>query len=291
MPDTTENIIEADVVGNIEKICGDIDSFLGNEAEFSNLSQKYIKNRLLELKEEPPSPEELRIEFDNHNGWNGFMHENTKIFASGMWNGFVLDDDNIYTELLGVMHDMRNNSTWADDSAKSMSGQAVGIAVRRYFDNTLSNDSAPVERRHIYNNNSGIGIGKSFSIKEFKGKASAECIEKASVGNNLFCFLGFDSSLIISTHTKIRDGMDDPHAYLYVNDGKVRRIVDLTNPSCTFDANDKLLSTQVAVYKLSDEQQALFESGESITIQHNDYIVNEDGSKTPKSSARMYSRK
>lgn len=291
MPDTTENIIEADVAGNIEKICGDIDSFLGNEADFSNLSQEYIKNRLLELRDEPSSPEELRIEFDNLNGWNGFVHENTKIFASGMWSGFVLDDNNIYTELLGVMHDMRSNATWANDSAKSMSGQAVDIAVRRYFDNTSPEDNAPLSKRQIYNNNSGVGRKTFFSIKEFKGKASAECIEKASVGNNLFCFLGFDSSLIISTHTKIRDGVDDPHAYLYVNNGKVKRIVDLTNPSCTFDSNDKLLSTQVAVYKLSDEQQTLFESGENITIQHNDYIVNEDGARTPKSSSRIYSRK
>lgn len=287
MPDLTDkNTGEYDVTKEIERVCGEIDLILDNRAEFQQLSQEYVKARLLELKETPASPKELSSIYDN--SWSGFIHEGTEIHSNMMFNGFVLDDENVYAELLSAMKEMHDNPTWRNESAKSMTGQAIDIEVTRYFGNRFTNDNVSEHRKKIYADNSHIGQ-KAFGIKGFKGQNASECVEKAALGNNLFCFLGYESKLILSRHTKVDGENEEPHAYLYINDGKVKRIVDLTNPTCAFDASGKLLSARVAVYKLSEEQISLFEGGREISITHNDYVVNPDGSKTPKSSIRKYS--
>ena len=287
MPDLTDKSAgELDVAGDIEKVCGEIDSIIDNITDFQQLSQEYAKTRLLELREKPASPNELSSIYAN--SWTGFIHEVTEIHSNMMFNGFVLNDSDIYAELLGIMKEMHDNPSWVGESAKGMTGQAIDIEVTRYFGNRFSDDDVSERRKQIYANNSRIGQ-KAFGIKEFKGQNAAECVEKAALGNNLFCFLGYDSKLILSNHTKVDGEQEEPHAYLYVNDGKVKRIVDLTNPTCAFDSSGKLLSARIAVYKLSEEQVALFESGKETSITHNDYIVNGDGSKTPKPSTRKYS--
>ena len=287
MPDLTDkNDGRLDVAVQIEKVCGDIDSILTNKAESHQLSQEYAKTRLLELKEEPASPKDLSSLYAN--SWSGYIHEGTEIHSNMMFNGFVLNDNDVYTELLEVMMEMHENPSWEGESAKSMTGQAIDIEVNRYFGNRFSDDGVSERRKQIYANNSHMGQ-KAFSVKEFKGMEASECVEKAALGSNLFCFLGYESKLILSKHTKLDGENEEPHAYLYINDGKVKRIVDLTNPTCAFDASGRLLSARVAVYKLSEEQVSLFEGGKEISITHNDYVVNPDGSKTPKSSIRKYS--
>lgn len=287
MPDLVDqNSEESGIKNSVDGVCSEIDSFLGNKEEYANLSGKYVQDRLSELKKGPASPKELALGYSSN--WHGFIHNNTEIHANMMFDGFVLDDNDIYSELLGVMHEMHNNPTWTNESAKSMTGQAIDIVVNKYFANRFSDDSVSARRTQIYSDNSHIGQ-KAFSIKALKGKEAAECVEKAALGNNLFCFLGYDSELIFSKHTKIESDKEEPHAYLYVNNGKTKRIVDLTNPSCAFDTSGKLLSARVAVYTLSQEQQTMFEGGKEIAITHNDYIVGEDGSKMPKSSTRVYS--
>ncbi len=287
MPDLTDqNKGESNITSEIERVCGDIDSILGNKVESQQLSQEYVKARLSELQETPASPKELSSIYGND--WNGFIHENTEIYSNMMFNGFRLDDNDVYTELLGVMKEMHDNPSWIGESAKSMTGQAIDVEINRYFGNRFSDEYVSARRKNLYSQNSRIGQ-KAFSVKEFKGQNAAECVEKAALGNNLFCFLGYDSKLILSKHTKVDGEQEEPHAYLYVDNGKAKRIVDLTNPSCAFDANGNLLSARVAVYTLSDEQKALFESGKETAVTHNDYIVNNDGSKTPKPSTRVYS--
>ena len=291
MPDLTDQKSKDEQISEeIERNCEEIDSFLdANEEEFQKLSQGFINERLAILETSPASPNDLSAFND---GWSGYIHENTEIKAVGYLDGFVLDDKTVYSSLLSTMREAHNSDAWKGKTARDMVGMAIDVSINRYFGNILSTDEVIKNRAFFYSERT-TSDSEAFSVAELRGKGVAACMEKAALGNNLFAFLGFESQLVISKHSKL-SGEDSPredfHAFLYVNSGSSKTIIDSTNPIIISDETRRI-GTYPSIYKLTSEQQVMFENGQRISVTHNDYKLGENGQRVPVSSTRSYSPK
>ena len=114
----------------------------------------------------------------------------------------------------------------------------------------------------------------SQSIKNYNGKAVAECVERAATLHNLLRFLGYESAYVSSTC--IIDGIEDNHAFVLLLTKNGASILDYTNPVIVLDANGKVVNYFPNEYKISPEDTAKFLKGEVISVTHQNRQKNAD---------------
>lgn len=292
-PDAFTGVIIQDVQHNAEiqarisTQCEKIEALITTPVDERQAKlDQYINDREKELNLEPESPKVISIV---NQGSEGFIHPTSEIKATFILDGFKLDDNTVYGDFVNVFSEMRA-AGWKDKTIREMLGSAILTTVNRYFGNSIGGTNTHSDRQQFYMDRSDA-YSDAFSIKELKGKGFAECIEKAALANNFFAFMGFDTRLVISSKTKLTEEVGDLHAYVYINSGKAKSIIEVTNPVIVTDHEGKFVGIYPAVYPLTEDQAKRFEAGGEITVTHTDYKQDADGKNIPTISQRKYSIK
>lgn len=142
---------------------------------------------------------------------NGFWADSDGVSVNSHGAHVILDDPDLYYALFDVLQD----SPGTDVSS------FVGVihkVITGYFGNKVPSEKL---RRDVIND-ANICLGDfdvASSVKNFKGKSCAMCVEHASASHNLWLLLGMESAYVESCDRSV------PHAFCVVKIGENKNLL------------------------------------------------------------------
>lgn len=246
---------------------------------------KYIEKRLTSLAEKAETGEISHAFNAIH---KGFLGPETYIRPNVMVEPLVMDDPSLYATFLETLGEIRKHEIGKDKSLRQIMMSAIQWTLTKYFGNIATSQESTRQNRGIYY--SRDADEGPISIKEFKGKGISFCPEKAAAAQNLMAFAGMESELIASANCRFPAEAEKEvgHFFILLHSPKVDMIYDPTKPTATFDKNGALIDYGPAGYAISEEQSQRLLSGGSVTVEHLDERIDENGQKVPVKSNRLY---
>ena len=259
---------------NLEK--AEIDQQLGNLLQRQNpyerprQIQSFIAKRLDQLTERS-IPTDLSV---SHSLVEGFIHPATSNRVTGIYVGFLIDDPTIYEDLIENIIRRRY-----DPDRKSYvepfidpSIFAVQRTLNKYFGRTM--DARPhYEEEEFYRKQTELfgdnfRSSSGFSMREFRrNRGIAACGVLAPVAQNLFTFLGYDSSLVVFRSSK------NLHAFNIVTLERGKGLFEPTNPVLVFNLDGRVFDVFPALYYLGPAEYKVLVQGKKIEINHRNIQV------------------
>lgn len=234
----------------------------------------FIQDRLTKIKtDSPPRRQISMFNKDCH----GFIHPQTEVKRVFYLDGFCLDDDDVYKELLNSIRVLKKQPGYQNMDTRTISLPALQWTIEKYFGNQLSDDDVNNRNKFFYSDHSSVDSQMVSVKKDLKGKGMAMCAEKAALAQNLLTFLGIDSELVISNNCNLAGGDSDGHAYNLLSTDKGRFIYDPTNPRVVTDNQDRLLGTQAALYPINEDVYQRLKKGGTVEVEHADMIKDDIG--------------
>ncbi|MFA6422869.1 MAG: hypothetical protein WCW17_00275 [Patescibacteria group bacterium] len=267
-------------VSNFVRITEEIDQLLSEDTPDNQKAlEAFVLKRTSELT--ATAPETEYITYKKEKPHNGFISPKTEVKGKIMYDGFHLDDPDLYPALLNGLKELKSTPGWKEMSIKALAVPAVNYAVSKYFGSYKISDEQEKQNAAHYMN-----LGAPCSIKEMKGKGIAVCAEKAAAAQNLLTFLGLDSELAMADCKLDPNQEEGPHAYNIVTGPNGHFIFDPTNPIVN-DSAEGQPNYLPATYKISDEQYESLQNHQAVEVAHtNTKIV--DGEQEAETNARVY---
>lgn len=262
---------ESPQTGGLEHVTTSIDSLLvlqsgtDRDAQLSSFVAARLKN--LESSATPK-----RVISVSTEPVRGFIRPDTEIKPTEFVDGFRLDDPDMYTNLMREIAAIKDMPGWQRNSVRDIAPTAVLRTIATYFGSVIG-DAETGPRRHAFYADRTTSDSDPCSISELKGTALAECIERASMAQNLLTFLGYDTTLVISSDCELTPGARELHAYNMVRTDKSAFIADFTNPRIVEDMEGHMVNFLPSAYPLSDEQASTILQGGKVTVNHSDVTL------------------
>ena len=190
-----------------------------------------------------------------------FFGKESRLVAG--YSNLVLDDDFAYAVLFDKLKDeqmniCRNNKI--DDKAVC---KLVQEAVFEYFGTGRPDD---LGRTYLYN--AAYQDGRIVSIREFCGNGKAMCLERASLAQNYFKLLGYDSKLMGGDISL--NGSVDLHTYNVVSLSDGDYVFDLVCSKIVDGPMPSPLMTRLGSGEYYDKVTFVSQSGRTNTIEYKD---------------------
>lgn len=268
-------------VSNFVKVTDEINQFLtedtsDNQKEIDALIQK----RTSELAATATNTE--YITYKKERPHKGFISPETEVKGKIMYDGFHLDDPEIYTALIDGLKELKSAPGWKELDIKALAIPAVNYAVSKYFGSyEISSEQEKQNAAHY------VDLESPCSVKEMKGRGIAVCAERAATAQNLLTFLGLESQLAMADCKLDPNQEEGPHAYNIVTGPNGHFIFDPTNPVVNEGADGQPIY-QPATYKISNEQYESLQNHQGIEVVHTNTKFM-DGEQKPETSTRIYS--
>lgn len=264
------------------KILAELEQVL---AEPEEKQLEYIEKRVATLSEAAKSGEMSHVGRGIHKGFLGLKME---IRRNMIVDPFVMDDNDLYTDLFETIQKFKATNGWKEKTLREIIPIAIQWTLSKYFGNIDAGSNTETQNQEFYLDHTSAD-SPSISIKELKGKGFAVCAEKGAAAQNLLAFVGLESNLIASSGCRIpAEAKEGAHYYILVNGPKGDAIYDPANPRLIRDKDGKLISYGPAMYPVTKEQSQSLVSGESITIEHIDEKMDENGQRIPDKYSRLY---
>lgn len=245
----------------------------------------FVERRIAALSENAESGEMSHLGRGIH---KGFLGPKMEIRRNMMVDPFVMDDQDLYADLLETARKFKGAEGWKEKSLREIMPNAIQWTLSKYFGNIAAGANTETQNREFYLDHTSAD-SPSISIKELKGKGFAVCAEKAAAAQNLLTFVGMETELIASSGCRIpAEAGEEAHYYILVHGPKGDMIYDPANPRLLLGKDGKLTSYGPAMYPITEEQSQRLTSGESITIEHVDDKMDEGGQRIPDKSNRLY---
>jgi hypothetical protein len=264
------------------KVLAEIEDVLGKTSEEQS---KYVEKRLDFLSN---NAESGSLSLFGKNIRKGFLGPEMKIYRSAIVDPLILDDIDLYKELLESIKKFKLVDGWKEKSLREIILNAIQWTLSQYFGNIDSNSETAKENMEFHGDRVSVD-NRPVSIKEFRGKGIAVCAEKGAAAQNLLAFVGLESDIVVSDKCRLpADKKEDAHYYilLYSPNGQV--IYDPTNPKMFLDKDGKIENYLPAAYPVTKKEADSLISGASVTVKHADYQKNEIGRNIPIESERLY---
>lgn len=254
-------------------------------AESEEKRREYIEKRVASLSKNTESGE---ISHVGRGIQKGFLGPKMEIRRNMMVDPFVMDDNDLYTDLFETVQKFKEANGWKEKTLREIIPIAIQWTLSKYFGNVDAGSNTETENREFYLDHISAD-SPSISIKELKGKRFAVCAEKGAAAQNLMAFVGLESDLIASSGCRIpAESKEGAHYYILVHGPKGDSIYDPANPRFTLDKDGKLKNYGPALYPITEEQSQHLVSGESITVEHTDEKVDENGQIIQEKTRRLY---
>lgn len=264
------------------KILAEIERVIGTPEDEQ---RKYIEKRLTTLAENAESGEMSHI---GHSIHKGFLGPKMEIRRNMIVDPFVIDDSDLYADLFETVRKFKKAEGWKEKSLREIIPGAIQWTLSKYFGNIAAGTSTEMQNREFYLDHTSAE-SPSISIRELKGKGFAVCAEKGAAAQNLLAFVGMESDLIASSGCRLpAEAEEDAHYYILIHGPKGDMIYDPTNPRILLDKDGKLTNYSPAMYPVTEEQAQRLVFGESISVEHADDKIGEDGQRVPDKSNRLY---
>ncbi len=239
-----------------------------------NAIKDYISVRVADLIEQAVPSWVNGGNFPKH---EGFLHPETTVRANFFQPPVVIDDHKIYEEVVDALAVYR--AVYEGKPMADIIFIAVQRAVSAYLGNNLGQASLAANEAIYGEHAFDAGV---VSIKEFRHKAAAVCVERASVAQNMLSFLGVQSSLVASQCT-LDEGRAEGHMYNVVTTSKGVCIFDPTNPRLIFkQGTQEVVGYSPELFPLTSEQVQELDLGGEVLVSHVNYDVDEHGKHTPR---------
>lgn len=260
-----------------------------DSGEYEQKKKEYTKNRLNEL-ESGTSPRQISS-FSKDCG--DFIHPKSEIKRVKYLDGFCVDDEGAYEELIDNIKFLKTQPGYTEASVRAVCLPALQWTIEKYFGNRLSDEDTNNRNKFFYTDHSSVDSEPVSMKKDLKGKKMAMCAEKAALAQNLLSFMGMQSELVISSKCNLSNQESEnseDHAYNLVTTDKGNFIYDPTNPRIFTNEKEELVYTQAALYPISVENYQRLKSGGTVEIEHKDMKVGADGSQnlSDKAQKRIY---
>jgi hypothetical protein len=217
----------------------------------------------------------------------GFIHPDSVIKPNLVLNGYKLDDNEIYSNLLDNIRYLKNTEELKDKGNRLINLYAVFKTVGDYYGNYMGDEGIEYQNREFLHDHITSDL-KPFSIKEFKSSKIATCSEQASISQNLFTFLGYKSELLLSMRCELVKHKPSPHAFNIITSENGIFIIETTNPQITIDSENNLKYIHPAFYPISEDQYNQLMSGRNVSVEHTDYEIDANGNQKKTYSTRDY---
>ncbi len=274
-------------IDKLEEIMVDLETIIEIEEPETQKQaiQVFIEKRLEELEKEVSEKQSI-LSLVGNKAEDQFIHPETEIKRNWMFDGFNVNDPEIYTVLLENFGKFYKH--WNKPNPRSIIGHSIIYALSEYFGNHFSVENTNARNCEFYKDHTTTD-SRTVDLAELKEKSLAVCAEKATVAHNYLKFLGMDSYVIFSDNCKLGDS-NDGHAYIIFSTKNGKFIFDPTNPILIEDSEGKINSVNPALYKIPEEDfnHLLNRDNNQITVQHIDQKL-DNGKYIPKEpQARVY---
>ena len=174
-------------------------------------------------------------------------------------SAFLVDDESVYRTMVEYLSKI--DEKWA------MNNNYVMHLIQHIIINYFGERGVEGRRDALYELKADEG---EFSIRNFRGNATAMCVERSAMAQNILAFLGYDPMLVFGYMSSDRGVTNEAHAYnCVIRNGKAM-LVDFTNP---INKDGKYFKP--ACFNVSGEDLAKFIKGKGqIETLHKDIITN-----------------
>ncbi len=257
-----------------------------DDARFHTQTKQLVHVKVSELNRQAMQRNEIDPASINANhekmSLDGFIGPGTRVKRSSMTEGFFMNDQTPYEELIATLRELKAQSP--DQSARALLTQGVYREVSKYFGNWTADANTEALNRNFYSeeqDKSQVDPGYTTSISQLRGQNIGTCGEKAALAHNLFLFSGMKSNLV---YGKI--GQED-HAYNILTTERGRFLVDVTNPVIT--TKDGRSGFGPSIYPITEEQMVGLGEGQPIEVTHVDYEIDDNNQYVPRETKLAYS--
>ena len=277
------------MLGKIDELLQKVTHIDGEEERFAHYRQ-FVQNRVAELSS-GIKPYNIHI---RRPVYHGFIHPEAEVSRNIMdMMDFKVNDNEAYCVLMDSIRALKNHSDFQDRSLREIVPRAINHAIGTYFGNFFAATKTGIDSEKFYS-----GFEPPISLAEFRGKNVALCLEKAALAQNLYSFLGYDTTIIFSDRCVIQLGHQqdsDAHAFNIISNLRPGENMDVlydpSNPSLIYE-NGKVRNSSAscipAIYKLTKEEGERIKSGGQVEVKHNNFEIKE-GSLIPKETVtRVY---
>lgn len=247
----------------LEKIVEIVD-----DKEYEQARDQFIEQRLAEL-QGTAKPKEFTV-FSQP--YKGFIHPESEIKPTAFLDGFMLDDKDIYTDLVDNVRAFKQDEKWKSKSVREINPYAVLKTLGEYFGNYAA-DTDLEGRHHSYCMDHSSVDSEALSLKEIRGKGIAMCTEKAAATQNLVTLLGYESEFCLSQGCELVEGKKEMHAFNILSSDRGRFIFEPTNPVFVSDSGRNMVNFLPATYKITEDQYGDLMTGREVSVQHTNFSV------------------
>lgn len=239
-----------------------------DDEEYKQARDQFIEQRLAEL-QGTAKPKKFTVFSPTY---KGFIHPDSEIKPTIFLDGFKLDDDDIYVDLIDNVRAFKQDERWKSKSVREINPYAVLKTLGEYFGNYAADDGLEGSHHSYYMDHSSID-SEALPLAELKGQSIAMCTEKAATAQNLLTMLGYDSELCLSQGCELTEGIKEMHAFNVLSSDRGRFIFEPTNPIFVSDSDGNVVNFLPATYKFTEEQYRDLMTGGEVSVQHTDYRV------------------
>jgi len=203
--------------------------------------------------------------------YTDFIHPDSDIYVNYLLKPFHLDDTGVYELLLELIIQVRMMPSWQQKPMFEIVEYALNYTIARYFGNHYH--TSQIQQAHDDFYMQRLSSEESYlGLSSLRRSHRATALEKAALAHNLFLFIGYKSTLIISPTCELIPQRFDLHAYNLVAlpDGG-QQLFDAAFPVLVFHNSGDIFSVLPAAYPISTEQYDSLLAGGSVEIRHRDY--------------------
>lgn len=198
---------------------------------------------------------------------NKLLTEAALIMPNGLSGFLTIDDESLYPKVEKTREII--SKKFEKETNRRKNAMTVQSVLIDYFG--MSGDHK--RREDLY---SSLGIDDVASIRAFNiEKNVAACVERSSVVQNLYAFLGLESYMVagecdLNEHTK-----GELHAFTLIKDEDGYAIFDSTNPIITRNIKGEIVGLAPAVYAISQEQLNILTQGDQsgVSVTHDSFEI------------------
>ena len=159
-----------------------------DDEEYTQARDQFIEQRLADLQDTTEAKE-----FNVFSPpYKGIIHPDSEIKPTHFLDGFKLDDNDIYVNLIDNIRAFKQDYRWKSKSVREINPYAMLKTLGEYFGNYAA-DGGLEGRHHSYYMDHSSVDSEALSLSELKGKGIAMCTEKAAAAQNLVSLLGYES--------------------------------------------------------------------------------------------------
>jgi hypothetical protein len=269
MPEDQAEVDQAPPLKEVKKPLG-LDEIVEivDDGEYEQARDQFLEQRLTEL-QSAVEPKEFTVFSPPY---KGFIHPDSEIKPTAFLDGFKLDDNDIYADLVDNVRAFKQDDRWKSKSIREINPYAVLKTLGGYFGNYAA-DAGLEGRHHSYYMDHSSVDSEALPLVELKGKGIAMCTEKAAATQNLVSLLGYESEFCLSQGCELVEGSEEMHAFNVLSSDRGRFIFEPANPIFVSNADGNVVNFLPATYKLTEEQYGDLMSGGEVGVQHTDFRV------------------